>query len=262
MRWLGIGYRTPLSEWIDSRPAGLSCLELTAEHFFDDPDLNRVRTLRNRYALFVHGLGLSLGTPGPLDRTTLQAFKRVSDAAAPEWISEHVAFTAADDIDLGHLNPLAPTRASLQILIDHARELSDVCQRPLLLENITSHLRVTGELSETEFLNALCAKADCRLLLDVTNLYINAQNHGFDPLTWLRQLEPSNLRQLHIVGYSKRGAAFEDYHGAPIQDELIDLLREVLRYAPVEAVILERDDHFDADDIARELKKLEAACAA
>lgn len=261
-RRLGIGYRKPLSRWIQSNPPEIGCLEITAEHFFDSSE-EILRDLRRLYPLFVHGLGLSLGTPGPLDPETLENFARVVRAADPLWISEHIAFTRTAEIDLGHLNPVAPTRETLRVISDHARELSDQCAKPLILENITSHLRMEGEMRETDFLNELCDSADCGLLLDVTNLYINGRNHGFDPIGWLKQINPERIVQLHIVGYSHRDGGWHDSHSEPIQDDLLDLLREVLDYAPVQAVILERDDPAPRpDEIAAELRKLEAVHAA
>ena len=238
--WVGLSYRSALGGWIRSKPEEIQCLEIIAEHFFDGPD-DLLVSLRNSYPLFVHGLGLSLGTPGPLDRETLEHFERVVRRADPEWISEHVAFTRSNEVDLGHLNPIAPTKASLQILADHARELSEACGKPLILENITSFLQLPGEMPETEFLNRLCELADCGLLLDVTNLWINSRNHRFDPLTWLEELQTPKIMQLHVVGYSHSQGIWRDAHGESIQDEIYELTSEVLKRFPVRAIIIERD---------------------
>jgi hypothetical protein len=236
-------------------------VEITAEHFFDGGE-PRLRDLARHFPLFVHGLGLSLGTAGPLDAATLEQFSRVARVAQPAWISEHVAFTRTAEVDLGHLNPLSPSEGALEILTSHARELIATCDgRPLILENITSHLRLQGDMTETEFLNRLCDRADCGLLLDVTNLFINSRNHGFDARAWLREIEPRRIVQLHVVGYTLSDGRYEDFHGQAIQDDLLDLVGEVLSYAPVQAVILERDANFEAlDEIAADLRKLEALC--
>lgn len=261
MRRIGIGYRHPLAAWIDRGPLEVGCLEITAEHFFEGGE-DRLRSLSERYPLFVHGLGLSLGTPGPLDAGTLRRFAEISRIANPMWISEHVAFTRTAEVDLGHLNPIRPSRESLAVFVDHARELAETCRKPLIVENITSHLRLEGEFSETEFLNRLCELANCGLLLDVTNLFINAKNHGFDPRKWLRDIEPRRIVQLHVVGYSQNEGRYEDHHGAAIQDDLLELVSDVLDYAPVQAVILERDLNLEnVDAIVAELRRLEAAGA-
>ncbi len=253
---IGVGYRHELRSWIDSHSSRIDCLEITAEHFFENGH-ERLAELSGQFQLFVHGLGLSLGTPGPLDASRLKAFARVASASKCDWISEHVAFTRTSEVDLGHLNPVQPTRAMAQVVADHAREVADCCQRPIILENITSHLRVSGDLSETEFLNAICQRADCGLLLDVTNLFINSRNHGFDPLAWLGGLDVTRIAQLHMVGYAWENGRYVDSHAQPIQPEILALAGEIIRQAPVRAVILERDAQFtDHEGLNQELSKL------
>lgn len=259
---IGIGYRRELADWIKSGSLGIDCLEITAEHFFNDRE-NQLADLAKSFRLFVHGLGLSLGTPGPLDAKILDSYARVVQAANPEWISEHIAFTRTASVDLGHLNPLPPTREVLEIVADHAREISEHCGKPIILENITSHVRINGDLSETDFLNKLCERADCGLLLDVTNLFINSCNHGFDPLEWLKEIEPKCIVQLHIVGYSRDRDRYTDSHSQPIQTELIELAHAVYEHAPVKAIILERDEDFPTlEDMENEISKLRQICAA
>ena len=257
---IGIGFRSPIADWIFSNPSTIDCLEVTAEHFFDGGE-SQLERLRELYPISVHGLGLSLGTPGPIDTKALASFKRVADAAHARWISEHIAFTRTDDVDLGHLNPVPPTMDSLKTLVDHAREVMDLCQRPLLLENITSYLRFPGEISETEFINRLCEQAGAGLLLDVTNLFINSRNHDFDPVEWLRRINPTIIKQLHIVGYSFHNGVWHDRHCEPIQEELLELATEVIAYASVEVVILERDVAIpEPRELELELIHLEKAC--
>ena len=257
---VGLGYRQPFADWVLSKPDTIDCLELTAEHFFDAAD-ELLWRLRDLYPLSVHGLGLSLGTPGPLDPTTLSQFQRVVERSDARWTSEHIAFTRTDDVDLGHLNPVPLTRTSLNTLIDHSREVMDRCQKPLLLENITSYLRVPDPISETDFINQLCERSGAGLLLDVTNLFINSRNHDFDPSAWLHEIAPQSIRQLHIVGYSFSDGVWHDRHCEPIQDALFDLAEEVVSYAPVESIIIERDGAFPSTKrIESELKRLEAVC--
>ncbi|MDP6442677.1 MAG: DUF692 domain-containing protein [Pirellulaceae bacterium] len=256
MAWVGLGYRRPWANWIDSRPREIECLEIIAEHFFAGGE-RRAAELTSRYPVFVHGLGLSLGTPGPLDSETLAHFAAVVDAVHPEWISEHIAFTKSGDIDLGHLNPIAPSPKSLQVIADHTRRVADLCQRPIILENVTSNLRPVGPLSEPEFINRLCEQAECGLLLDVTNLFINSRNHDYDPSAWMAQVDPAHIHQLHVVGYSMRDGRPHDSHAAAIQPEIFELVDEAAGYAPLKAAIIERDSSFPTpNQIAGELRQL------
>jgi uncharacterized protein (UPF0276 family) len=256
---IGLGWRPGLAAWIDSGAPEIECLEITAEHFYDG-NLDYLRRLGRRLPLYVHGLGLSLGTPGPLDQGQLSRFLAVARAASARWVSEHIAFTRSGDLDLGHLNPVPLTRESLATMTEHAVELREQSGRPVILENITSHLQLPGELEETDFLMRLCENAGCGLLLDVTNLHINSVNHGFDAYAWLQRLDPQHIVQLHIVGYAARDGRLQDSHSATIQPELLDLLEAVLQFAPVEAVILERDEATpDTTNIRTELQRLRGA---
>lgn len=255
---VGMGYRQGLAKWIDSRPKEIACLEITAEHFFDDGG-PRIQELRSMYPLYVHGLGLSLGARDGLEDATLEQFAEVVELADPAWVSEHVAFTRTAEVDLGHLNPVVPSRATLDVIAANVDRVKQRCQKPVLLENVTSHLRIQGEISETDFLNQLCDQAGCHLLLDVTNLFINSKNHQFDPIQWLREIEPKNIVQLHIVGYTLQGDRWQDFHREPIQDDLWELYEQVVAYAPVQSVIVERDANFEElDPVEQDLRRLAA----
>jgi uncharacterized protein len=237
---IGLGHRPALAAWLAGGVPEVDCLELTAEHFFDVPDA-AISRIGNQYICSVHGLGLSLGTPGPLDAATLGNYARVARLSDARWVSEHVAFTRAGAVDLGHLNPVAPTRDNLQLLSDHVQHVYEATGRPVRLENITTQLRLPGSFSEPDFLNALCEPPYVGLLLDVTNLFINARAHGFEAEDWLAELQPGIVRQMHIVGYGQTHGRLVDDHRSPIQPELFDLMAAAATRHEVEAVFVERD---------------------
>ena len=258
-RRLGVGYRNELRDWLKSKPDQVRSLEITAEHFFSGGD-EVLKSLSESYPLFVHGLGLSLGTPGPLCQETLAKFAHVAKIADAEWVSEHVSFSRTADVDLGHLNPVPHDEDSLKVLVDHTVQVSQTCGLPMVLENITSSLLVQGSMAETEFLNRLCDQANCGLLLDATNLFINSKNHNYDPYAWFRELDPSIIRQMHVVGYSERNGVYHDSHSAPIQDDLLDLILAIVAYSDVDAITLERDERLhEIKEIESELDRLSEA---
>ena len=146
---IGLGHRPGLARWLSSGVADVECLELTAEHFFDADD-GAIAAIGARYPCSVHGLGLSLGTPGPLDEDVLERYARVARLANARWATEHVAFTRAGGVDLGHLNPVAPTSDNLSLLAEHAQAVHEATGLPVRLENITSELALDGEMRETD----------------------------------------------------------------------------------------------------------------
>lgn len=245
MNWLGLGYRGALAAFIDGHRTQLDFLEITAEHFFDAPE--QAEHLRRRYPLAVHGLGLSLGTPGPLDGAYLERFMNVCKHAKPVWISDHLAFTRSEDIDLGHLNPIALTHDALDLVSDHVAEVMAVAKARLLLENITSHLTLPGDYSEPAFLNRLCERTGAGVLLDVTNLYVNTCNCGIAPAAWLDELNPEFVVQMHIIGYSIIDGRFEDQHREAVQDDLLVLLDRVLQHTGPRPLLLEWDRAWPGD---------------
>jgi len=260
---VGVGYRFELAPWIESGPAELDCVEITAENFSDSAARRRLGPLAARYPLMVHSLALSLGTPGPLEQDILGSLAEIARQASPLWISEHLGFCRTDEVELGHFNPVCPSRDTLGWLSDHVREVVEACGAPLILENITSELRVKGHLSETEFLNRLCEESGCGLLLDVTNLFVNSRNHGFDASGWLRDIDPERIVQLHVVGYQEREGRWYDTHTQGIQEDLWALIRETLEYATPRAVVIERDDNFPpVQELEGELRALRAGAEA
>jgi uncharacterized protein (UPF0276 family) len=240
---VGLGYRHPFSAWIDTAPTGIECLELTASHF-SNRDFARIEQLAQRYPLMVHALGCSVGTPGPMNADEMHLLTDVIDVAKPLWLSDHLGFVRTPEADLGHFCPLIPNPENVAIVGEHARELSERFGVPVLLENATSHIQVKGPLADTEFINRTCERGGCGLLLDVTNLYVNSRNHGFDPVAWLREIDPEIIKQLHVVGYSQADNLYFDSHNSKIDKPLWELTREVAAYASVETVILERDSNF------------------
>jgi uncharacterized protein (UPF0276 family) len=239
----GLAYRPALASWIESRPRPLEFLEINAEDFYKG-GVGRLPVLAATYPLLVHGSRISLGTPGPLDRGELEWFAAIVEVARPLWISEHLGFRRTAEVDLAHVNPIPLTRDTLSLVADHCREVMERCRRRLLVENITSHLRIRGTLSEPEFLNRLCAETGCGVLLDLGSLLVNARNHAFEPRDWLRGLEPRHVVQLHVGAYAREGDRWSDPHASRIQEDLWDLVEEVMDFAPVQAVILERDASF------------------
>jgi len=205
----------------------------------------------------LHGLGLSMGTPGPLDQAYLGRFAAVCNCTDPIWISEHIAFTKTDYADLGHLNPIPYTSNTLAYFSEHVIEVSEYCNKPILLENITTHIQIDSPMRETDFINRLCDKTGCGLLLDVTNLYVNSKNHHFSTTRWLHEIQPGYIRQLHVVGYKRVHDTYFDIHGDAIQPEIYQLINEVIEYSSVDTIIYERDQNFpDTAELTAELVML------
>ena len=149
----------------------------------------------------------------------------------------------------------------VKFVVDHVagrvRQVQDVLQRPLVLENVSSYVRSKAdEFTEWEFLNALAHLSGCQLLLDVNNVYVSARNHGFDAWTFIRNLPPESIRQLHLAGHMDYGDYVVDTHDHPVCDPVWALYQQTLEHLGPVSTLLERDDHFPPfEELLTELNK-------
>lgn len=244
---VGLGFREPLRSELFLHQSEVDFLEITAEHYLDAPrwKMRELDLLAEHFKLIPHAINLSLGSAEGVDRTYLRKLAHLVKRINPPWWSEHISFTRAGGVDIGHLSPVLRTREALRVLCRNIEEVRAEIDAPLILENITYVLDVPGaEMSEAEFLRELVESADCGLLLDVTNLHTNAVNHGYDAEEFLHELPLERVVQLHFVGGHWHEGVLIDSHSERTPTEVWRLLELVLAHAPVKGVVLERDENF------------------
>jgi uncharacterized protein len=240
----GLGFRERFRSELFLNRDRVDFLEITADHYLETAPEKRceLELLRDSFTLIPHGLSLSLGTAEGLDRNYLKNLAALVNSLDPPWWSEHIAVTHAGGIELGHLTPLPFSREAVEIVV---RNISEVCQSiraPLILENISYTMRVPGdEMTEADFLAEVLERADCGMLLDVTNLYTNAVNHNYDPIEFLDRIPLDRVVQLHYVGGHWSHGVLIDSHAAPTPEDVWHLIELVMERAPVKGAILERD---------------------
>jgi uncharacterized protein (UPF0276 family) len=256
---VGLGFRAPFLADLFSDRERVDFLEITADHFLGaSPEaLRMLDLLADHFPLIPHGLRLSLGSAEGVDEEYLEALAGLVRQLDPPWWSEHVAFTRAGGVDIGHLAPLPFTREALGVLcrnIDAARRRIDV---PLILENITYNVAMPGaEMGEADFLTELLDRSGCGLLLDVTNLHTNAVNHGLDAADFLDRLPLDRVVQLHVAGGHWHESVLVDSHSSSTPPEVWALVEAVVAHAPVKGVILERDEDLPPfDELLGELDR-------
>ena len=245
----GIGYREPWAKGLLSETGnGIDFLEITADHFIDSPKwkIDQLKELRQRFTLIPHGLDLSLGSAEGIDEKYLEKLISIIEIVDPPYWSEHLAFTKAGGLELGHLAPLPFSNEAIDVVAKNVQKVRGLISLPLILENITYGINMPGhEMSEAKFIRESLKAADCGWLLDVTNLHVNSVNHSFDVSEFLEEAPTERVVQLHYVGFSsnKKGYLIDD-HGSPVNDEIWQLMDEVLAVCPAKGTILERDSKF------------------
>ena len=241
----GIGLRAPHHDkFLATRPA-IPWVEVHSENFFADGgrQLAVLDAVRRDYGVSLHGVGLSLGSTDPLDRAHLDRLKRLVDRIEPALVSEHVSWSSVDGEFMNDLLPLPATRAALDHMVARVGEVQDALGREILVENVSSYLRIgTEEMPEWEFVATLARRAGCRVLLDVNNVYVSARNHGFDPAEYIAAMDPAAVAEIHLAGHSVVadgvGELLVDTHDAPVATDVWRLYAAtVARIGPVPTLI-------------------------
>ncbi len=256
---VGLGFRPQLKSDIFLHQNEIDFLEITADHYLDANSKKKaeLELLKRHFQLIPHGLGLSLGSAEGIDEIYLEKFAELVENVNPEWFSDHICFTKAGGINIGHLSPVPFTNESLKVLIQNISKVKKRIKIPLILENITyMYCYPEAEIEEAEFLNRLLNETDCGLLLDVTNLYINSVNHRYNWRKFLDSLPLERVVQLHFVGGHRHRDYLIDSHSQKTQNEIWDIFGEVCQRSAVKGAILERDENFPPfSEILEELNK-------
>ncbi len=253
---VGIGYRSAIADWTRVHLEQLDVLEITVDHVIHGTPKQRAEILElvGRIPLTAHGVGLSIGTDVPLDLAYLDEIAAIVERLKAPAYSEHLAFTRVPGRDLGNLLPLPKTEQVAEQIIGKVRTVQARVGVPFLLENITYMFEwPDSRLSDAEFLNLICRETGAGLLLDLENVYLNSQNHGFDPYAFIEALAPELVREIHMAGgITVRDPAgrsvLADTHSHPIETAVLDLLDHTLRRERPATIIVERDDRLDATD--------------
>ncbi|AEK56910.1 MULTISPECIES: DUF692 domain-containing protein [Acidithiobacillus] len=242
---LGLGLRRSfLAELAARDPLPVDFLETSPENWFrfGGRPAHTLRQLSERVPLLAHGLSLSIGGPDPLDRALLDDVARFLEEHGCPHYSEHLAF-CRDGSYLHDLLPIPFNEDTLRHCRDRIVQVQDILERPLLLENTAYYGDFANStLSETEFFCQLVHESDCRILLDINNLYVNSRNHGYDALSFLRALPAERVVYLHLAGHAAHPSGqLIDTHDRGVSAPVLQLLREALAYLGPRPILLEWD---------------------
>lgn len=199
------------------------------------------RALTERYPFVTHGLSLSLGGPAPLDEEFLAGVKQFLDQHQIRYYTEHLSY-CSDDGHLYDLLPIPFTAEAVHYVAARIRRTQDILERRIAVENVSYYAAPGAAMSELEFLTAVLEEADCALLLDVNNIYVNSINHHYDPVAFLKALPGSRIAYGHIAGHYVEAEDLRvDTHAAPVIDPVWRLLETAYQHFGVFPTLLERD---------------------
>jgi len=253
----GLGLRVDHYETILNSGPAVDWFEIISENYMvpGGKPLHYLDRIRERYPLVMHGVSLSIGSTDPLDTEYLKHLKALAARVEPAWISDHLCWTGVHGRNLHDLLPLPYTDETVEHVAARVRTVQDFLGRQILLENVSSYVNfASSQMSEWDFLAAVCERADCLLLLDVNNIYVSSINHEFNPLHYLDGIPAKRVQQIHLAGHEDHGNYIIDTHDHPVCDPVWDLYAEALgRFGPISTMI-ERDDNIPPlDELIEEL---------
>ncbi|MDV6254197.1 DUF692 domain-containing protein [Vibrio sp. EA2] len=230
---VGIGLRMPHMEYISQHHPDLSWLEIHSENYFQPNSAERVQlqSLREIYQISCHGIGLSLGSVNRVSRKHLAQLKALIDVINPLFVSDHLSWSENGGHYFNDLLPLPYTEEALSVFSRNVAEVQDYLQREILIENPSSYVKFHhSTISEWEFLTEVQKLTDCRLLLDLNNVYVSAFNHGFDCDAYLNAIPADKVDEIHLAGFTikklEKGEIWIDTHSRPVSDEVWQLYHQ------------------------------------
>lgn len=212
---VGVGFKHDHVDDILEDAGNVGFLEVHAENYMGEGGHphRTLERMRQDFPISLHGVGMSIGGPDPLDPDHLARFKALVDRYEPALVSEHLAWATHDDIFFNDLLPLPYTERTLAHVCDHVSHMQDVIGRPILLENPATYVLFrTSTIPETEFIDEISKRTGCGLLLDVNNVFVSATNHGFSARKYLDAFPLHKVGEIHLAGHTEQ----EDDDGKPL----------------------------------------------
>lgn len=248
----GLGLRRDLLDELEaSFPADIDFMEVAPENWIGMGGKlgKRFRAMTEKVPFVTHGLSLSIGSPAPLDENFVHDIKKFLDEHNILCYSEHLSYCS----DQGHLYDLMPipfTDEAVHYVADRIKRVQDILERKIAIENVSYYAAPGKEMDEINFIKDILEEADCELLLDVNNIYVNSVNHHYDPMKFLAALPSERVAYCHVAGhYNEAEDLIVDTHGADVIDPVWDILDKAYELFGNMPTLLERDFNFPPMDV-------------
>ena len=253
----GLGLRRDFIREAMRTPPDVAFMEVAPENWINVGGRvgRQLRHFTERYPFVTHGLSLSIGGPAPLDEDFVRQVKGFLDTHEIKFYTEHLSY-CGDDGHLYDLLPIPFTEEAVHYVADRIRRVQDILERPIGMENVSYYAAQGAQMQEVEFVKAVLEEADCRLLLDINNIYVNSINHGYDPHEYLRAMPRERVVYFHVAGHYVEDEDLRvDTHGADVCDPVWALLDTAYEHIGVVPTLLERD--FNIPPIPQMMKEIQ-----
>lgn len=248
----GIGLRSPHVHQILTEQPAIPWLELLADNHLAAGGLipAQLNAICEQYPVTLHSVGLSLGSTEPVNLDYLNKLKQLKHDHAVHWLSDHLCFTSQGGIQSHDLLPVPFTEQSADVFADNISRVQDLWGDRILVENVSSYMTFkTSEMSEIEFINQIVEKADCHLLIDINNLYVNHINHATDTNDFINKLPLTRVKEIHLAGYEDHGDYLLDAHNNRVSITVWELYEQLIQQAPDIPTLIEWDNNIPDLDV-------------
>lgn len=257
----GLGLRQKhVKQIILQRPKEVEWFEIISENYFNPLSEKRgqIDDLRQDYPFVMHGVSMSIGSTDELDTEYLSNLKSLAEWLKPEIISDHICWTGINNFNSHDLLPVPYTEESLKNMIRKISQTQDFLGRRIALENPSTYLEFNGStLNEWDYIRYVAEEADCDLLLDVNNVYVNCYNHGYDAKEYISSLPKDRVVQIHLAGHKNCGTHIIDTHSDHVNEEVLKLYEHSLNIMGKRNTMIEWDAEIpEFDVLLNELKKV------
>lgn len=248
---VGIGYRKEFSsQFLEDDILKPDFVEVAPENWIGIGGFwkQELKKVLDKYPLYCHGLSLSIGSPEGVDVDFVKQVKQFLTDTQAELYSEHLSFSKVDNAHLYDLLPIPFTQEAVNRVVENIQKVQDILGKRIIFENASYYTVLKTEMTEVEFINEIITRADCEMLLDVNNVYVNSFNHKYDAKDFIAKMPLQKVKYIHMAGHLKVSEKLIiDTHGAEIIDPVYDLfdftMQQLQRDVPV---LLERDFNIPA----------------
>jgi uncharacterized protein (UPF0276 family) len=261
-QYTGIGFRKDFAEeLLKSKILKPSFIELAPENWIGMGGYWKkvLDQAAEKYPINCHGLSLSIGSPDELDVDFVKSVKKFIDRYKVKIYSEHLSYSKCDNAHLYDLLPIPFRKDAVKHIVQRIKQVQDILEMPLVLENVSYYTSVAAQMKESEFISAIVSESGCKMLLDVNNVYVNAFNHTYDAKQFIAELPLNKVAYIHMAGHEQvSDTLIIDTHGEAVIDPVFELFEHVAGLIDPVPVLLERDfDIPELEELQGELSRMD-----
>lgn len=245
----GVGLRPTHYSYLLENKTQVDWLEIISENYMSagGRPLAVLEKLREAYPVVMHGVSLSIGSTDPLNFDYLKQIKNLAKKIKPAWISDHLCWTSLGGHNAHDLLPLPYTEEAISHVVNRILEVQDFLGERMAFENVTRYVEYQhSQMPEWEFIREVITRADCALLLDVSNIYVSSQNLAYDAIQYLQNIPRERVWQYHLGGNTNFGDYILDTHDKPVIDPVWDLYQTTIKHIGLKSTLIEWDENIPA----------------